>query len=228
MCALAWRAVSALCRFRMPSLGQVLKEHAPLLIVDAASARIQAGLLEPAPGAAFRARWSESGEEAGVGVFRCVEALGVDLGKVRGFAFADSPGSILGIRTVAMAIRVWCALAARPVFGYNGLALLAETQDRPEVTFIADARRDAWHAFRKGGVLRRVAAAELTGALATPEGFRQWSTPPFTVERVPYRLAELWPLAADAELLTQTDDPDAFLHEAPQYATWRPRIHEAP
>jgi len=212
----------------MPSLGQILREHAPLLIVDAASARIQAGLFEPAPGAAFRARWSESTEEAGIGVFRCVEALGVDLGAVRGFAFADSPGSILGIRTVAMAIRVWCALSARPVFGYNGLALLAETQGRPEVTFIADARRDAWHACRKGVAPRRVTASELTAPLAMPEGFRQWSTPPLPVEQVPYRLTELWPLAADADLLIQTEDPDAFLHEAPRYATWQPRIHEAP
>ena len=212
----------------MPSLRQVLTEHAPLLMVDAASARIQAGLFEPAPGADLRARWAESTEEAGIGVFRCVEALGADLGAVRCFAFADSPGSILGIRTVAMAIRVWRALAERPVFGYNGLALLAETQGRPEVTYIADARRDAWHACRKGGKPRRVTAAELTGPLAMPEGFRQWSTPPFPVEQVPYRLAELWPLAAEADLLTQTDDPDAFLHEAPQYATWQPRIHEAP
>ena len=196
--------------------------------MDAASARIQAGLFEPAPGVPFRARWSASDEEAGVGVFQCVEALGIDLGSVRGFAFADSPGSILGIRTVAMAIRVWCAVAARPVFGYNGLALLAEAQGRKEVTFIADARRGAWHACRKGGAPLRVTAAELTGPMATPEGFRQWSTPPLAVESVPYRLAELWPLAADADLLVRTDDPDAFLHEAPRYATWQPRIHEAP
>jgi tRNA threonylcarbamoyladenosine biosynthesis protein TsaB len=211
----------------MPSLRQVLTECAPLLILDAASARIQAALFEPSTGS-FRARWSASDEEAGVGVFRCVEALGLDLGNVRGFAFADSPGSILGIRTVAMAIRVWCAAADRPVFGYNALALVAEALDRPEITFIADARRDAWHACRKGRVPQRVTSAELNGPLAMPEGFRQLAAPLLSVEKVPYRVAELWPSAADSDLLIRTADPDAFLHEAPRYATWQPRIHEGP
>jgi len=48
------------------------------------------------------------------------------------------------------------------------------------------------------------------------------------VEIVPYRLAELWPLAGDADLLVRTADPDAFLHEAPVYTTWQPHIHESP
>jgi tRNA threonylcarbamoyladenosine biosynthesis protein TsaB len=212
----------------MPSLRQVLTECAPLLLLDAASARIQAGLFEPAAGEPFRARWSASDDEAGVGVFRCVEALELDLETVRGFAFADSPGSILGIRTVAMALRVWCATADRPVYGYNALALVAEARGGPETTFIADARRDAWHACRKGGPPRRASAAELTGPLAMPEGFRRWAAPPLPVEIVPYRLAELWPLAGDADLLVRTADPDAFLHEAPVYTTWQPHIHESP
>ena len=212
----------------MASLRQVLKEHAPLLLLDAASAQIQAGLFEPGADDPLRARWSVSGEEAGVGVFRCVEDLGIDLEVVRGFAFADSPGSILGIRTVAMALRVWCAVAARPIFGYNALALLAEAHSGPEATFIADARRDAWHSCRKGEAPRRVAAADLAGPLAMPEGFRQWAAPPMAVQRVPYRLAGLWPLAADADLLAETADPDAFLHEQPRYAVWQPQIHKGP
>jgi tRNA threonylcarbamoyladenosine biosynthesis protein TsaB len=212
----------------MSSLRQVLKEHAPLLLLDAASAQIQAGLFEPSADEPFRARWSVSDEEAGVGVFRCVEALGLDLERVRGFAFADSPGSILGIRTVAMALRVWCAMAARPVFGYNSLSLLAESHGKPDTTFIADARRDAWHACRKGGAPRRVFVADLAGSLAMPEGFRQWAALPMTVERVPYRLAEIWPLAPDADLLIRTAEPDAFLHEEPRYAVWQPQIHKGP
>ena len=212
----------------MPSLRQVLKAHAPLLLLDAASARIQAGLFEPSAGGDIRARWTASDDEAGVGIFRCVKGLDFDLGKVRGLIFADSPGSILGIRTVAMAIRIWCATAGRTVFGYNALALLAEADGRPEVTFVADARRGAWHACRKGESPRRIPSSELSGALAMPEGFRHWTSPPAAVEQVPYRLAELWRIAADADLLIQTTDPDAFLHEAPQYALWEPRIHTAP
>jgi tRNA threonylcarbamoyladenosine biosynthesis protein TsaB len=185
-------------------------------------------LFHPAEGDAFRARWAHSKEEAGVGVFRCLESLAVDLQSVRGFVFANSPGSILGIRTVAIALRVWRASASTPVFGYHALALVAESQDRRDVTFIADARRGAWHACRKGEAPRRTAAGELSGALAMPVGFRHWTPPPETAEGVPYRLEDLWPKAADADLLRPTEDPDAFLHEAPTYVTWTPQVHTAP
>ncbi len=208
----------------MPSLRQLLAAHAPLLVIDAASARTQVGLL-----AADRdARWAVSEEEAGIGIFRGVESLGVDPGSVRGFVFCDGPGSVLGIRTAAMAVRTWCALAPRPVFGYGSLALVAQALGRPNVAIIADARREAWHHFVLGGTLRRVATAELAGELVMPENFRNWSPLPARVQRVPYTLAELLPKVIDAELFHATNAPDAFLHEEPSYATWAPQVHRAP
>lgn len=164
-----------------------------------------------------------------MGLFRCVESLGVDLAAVRGFAFAASPGSILGIRTAAMALRTWCAIAPRPVFAYNALAVVAQALGRPELGVIADARRERWHFCRQGQEVRRVPAAELSGPLAMPEGFRHWSAVPSGVERVPYDLAEILPRVADAPLFFEsTDSPDAMLPEEPQYATWSPQIHRAP
>ncbi|HEX3730782.1 MAG TPA: peptidase M22, partial [Opitutaceae bacterium] len=76
----------------MASLRQVLGAHAPLLLIDAASARIQAGWWQ----AGAEPRWADSDAEAGVGIFRCVEALGADPARARGFAFCSGPGSILG------------------------------------------------------------------------------------------------------------------------------------
>ena len=88
---------------RMPSLRQILAAQAPLLVLDAASARIQAGLLA----ADGSGRWETSDDEAGIAVFRCLEALGADLEAVRAFAFCSGPGSILVIRTDAKALRAW-------------------------------------------------------------------------------------------------------------------------
>lgn len=135
---------------------------------------------------------------------------------------------MLGIRTAAMAIRTWNVLSLRPVFAYQSLAVVAHALGNPEVSVIADARRESWHTFRRGGKLRRVPAAGLEGELVTPDTFRHWSALPAGVVRVPYALPELLAKIADADLFRATDEPDAFLHEEPSYVTWTPQIHRAP
>jgi tRNA threonylcarbamoyladenosine biosynthesis protein TsaB len=208
----------------MPSLRQILARHAPVLLIDAASARVQAGWLTGGDSA----RWETSDDEAGVGIFRCVEALGADPGEAGGFVFCDGPGSVLGVRTTAMALRVWHELRPRPMFAYHSLSVVAVALNRPDATVIADARRDRWHCASGAGPLRRVATADLVGELVMPEGFRHWTPLPAGVERTPYALAELLPRVAELDLFRPADAPDAFLHEEPSYATWSPKIHRAP
>lgn len=215
----------------MSSLREILAAHAPVLLLDAASARVQVGWLEcePASGAPpFTARWQSSDDEAGVALFRCLETLGASPADARAFVFCDGPGSVLGCRTAAMAIRAWGVLQPRPVFAYHSLALVAHALGRPEITVISDARRDAWHCASPGSTLRRIPAAELAGDFFMPEGFRHWTPPPPHTTRVPYSLADLLPRALDADLFRRTESPDAFLHEEPAYATWTPQIHRAP
>ncbi len=206
----------------MPSLRQLAAAHAPLLFLDAASSRVQVGVWTR-DGA-----WRTSDEEAGIAVFRCVEELGFNVADAGAFVFSDGPGSILGVRTVAMALRAWTLLKARPVFAYSSLALVAHALNRPELGIIADARRDSWHHYQLGRGLRRLPSADLAGALAMPENFRHWSTLPAHVARVPYSVPELLARAGDAEIFDATAAPDAFLHEEPSYVTWTPQIHRAP
>ncbi len=208
----------------MTSLRQLLGTHAPLLLIDAASARVQVGLFE----ADGTARWQTSEEEAGVGVFCSIEALDLDLATVRAFAFCEGPGSVLGVRTTAMAVRACQALAARPAFAYCSLAVVAHALGQRDTTVIADARRELWHRYSLEAGLRRVPATELVGKLVMPDGFRHWSPLPANVDRTPYLLADLLARTAKADLFRETDAPDAFLHEEPSYATWMPQIHRAP
>ncbi|MEO6874806.1 MAG: peptidase M22 [Opitutaceae bacterium] len=208
----------------MPSLRQLLAAHGSLLLIDAASARVQVGLLKRDQ----PARWAGSNEESGVGVFRSLEQLAVEPSAAGAFVFCEGPGSVLGIRTVAMALRTWNVLQPHPVYAYHSLALVAQALARPGATIIADARRDSWHCVSLDSALRRVPTAELAGELIMPEGFRHWSTLPPDVTPTPYSLADLLPLVADRDLFRATDAPDAFLHEEPSYATWTPQIHRAP
>lgn len=210
----------------MPSLSQILRSQSPLLLIDAASDTVQVGLL----GRGEPARWSSRRQEAGVGIFECIDLLDVDLGRVRAFAFCEGPGSILGIRSSAMAVRMWGVLEPRAAFGYLSLALVAQALGRTDLAVIADARRGLWHRFVLGGSLERVQAAELAGELAAPEGFRHWDPFPPGTTTTPYDLSRLieLPRVAEADLFHATASPDAFLHQEPAYAKWIPQIHRAP
>lgn len=223
-CTLARRTTAAFRGAEMPGLRELLAAHAPLLILDAASARVQVG----ACWSDGRSAWRASDDEAGVGLFQGLAQLPLAPGDAGAFVFCEGPGSVLGIRTAAMAVRTWNVLKPRPVFAYSSLALVAHASGNAELSVIADARRDAWHHYRIGSGLRRIAAAELAGELVMPEHFRHWSSLPANVTRVPYAVAEMLPRAADADLFRESDAPDAFLHEEPSYVTWTPKIHRAP
>jgi tRNA threonylcarbamoyladenosine biosynthesis protein TsaB len=208
----------------MTTLRQVLASHRSALVLDAASSRVQVGWLD----GDGKESWHASDAEAGIGVFQCIEALGRNPTEADAFIFCDGPGSILGIRTTAMALRTWQLLRARPMFAYCSLALVAHAAGPGNLTVIADARRDRWHSYTISGGLRRAPAAQLGESLMMPQGFRHWSPLPPNVQIVPYSVRDLFGRLADADLLSATDAPDAFLHEEPSYITWTPQIHRAP
>ena len=233
----------------MLSLRQILAQHSPILLIDSSSAAIQVGLWTAAREAGGAGAWETAHTEAGTGIFAATEKLlesaQFNMSAFEAFVFCAGPGSVLGIRTAAVAIRTWNAIRARPVFSFSSLELVAhfEKQKRAGRAFsvIADARRDTWHEVRvdaSGNVsaLQRVPASALAGADARastiarvmPSTFRHWTPLPESTETVPYNLAEMLPMLAEMPLFSENSDPDAFLHETPAYLTWTPQIHRAP
>jgi tRNA threonylcarbamoyladenosine biosynthesis protein TsaB len=218
----------------MPSLMSLVAAHASVLLVDSASNRIHVGLLR----AQDQARWWSAPSDAGVGIFSGVEALlvpaGLNPSEAGAFVFCEGPGSILGIRTAAMALRTWQAVADHPAktFGYISLELVALDLCRAAVSgpfaVVTDARRGAWHFVVTGP--RRMTAGELglyEGNLFAPEGFGAWSTPPRPVQPVSYDPPALWGRHGAAELLRSVSEPGALQYDAASYALWTPRIHRA-
>lgn len=220
----------------MSSLTQLLASHGRLLVLDAASTRVQVGLIRnDGP-----IRWRSVEDEAGTGLFRATEVLldeaGVRLDEVGAFVFCEGPGSMLGTRTVAMALRTWQVLRPRPVYAYQSLAVAARsvwTQQARAFAVIADARRDTWHVQAVGAdgrraTLQRVPAGELpAGELLTPENFRAWAQPPRPVAACSYDLAKIFPALAEGDYFRTTEAPDAFQHEAPEYKKWSAQVHSA-
>jgi tRNA threonylcarbamoyladenosine biosynthesis protein TsaB len=123
------------------------------------------------------------------------------------------------------------------MFAFSSLGVVAEglAKSRPgtALSVVADARRESWHRVRvneqgKVSALERVPSDQLSGPLITPEGFRQWASPPPNLEAVHYDLRQWLGLLGEVQLFRPTEQPDAFLHEEPAYQTWTPRVHRAP
>lgn len=246
----------------MPSLRHLLAAHPVVLLIDTASARVQIGLWTRG-GSDLRALlWLVSDTEASTGLFACVEELlaknDLRIADVNAFLFCEGPGSVLGIRTAAVALRTWRVIApGATIYSYQSLALVARSIGDADVGVIADARRNTWHFMKNGSALRRLTTAEVTAlttanagtdgtgsadsesvinaedkvtSLVMPEHFRHWTTLPEGVAKTSYDLAALVqnPAVADADLFRATDEPDAFQHEDNAYVTWTPHIHQAP
>lgn len=219
----------------MPSLPQLLTEHRHLLVLDAASMQLQVGMLRRDAAEI----WRTTTQEAGRGIFTCVRELldesQLRLDEVGGFIYCEGPGSMLGVRTVAMALRTWQILKLRPTFAYQSLAIAGyfeRMQNGPrDFTVIADARRDTWHrqVVRTNGELsplQRFSTAELgDGELVTPENFRTWATPPRPTKTCGYDLKKIFPILKNADLFRRSEAPDSFQHEAPEYKKSPAQIH---
>jgi tRNA threonylcarbamoyladenosine biosynthesis protein TsaB len=223
----------------MISLAQLLASHGCILVLDAASTTVQVGLLR----AGASAVWHTSAGEAGKALFAGADAglrdAGATLEAVRAFVFCEGPGSMLGIRTVAMAIRTWQAVRPRPAYRYQSLALLAcELRHRGKpapFSVIADARRESWHcvtvtAAGKISPLRRAASPELAASaepLYQPAAFRAWAPAPRAAQACTYDVASLLAGHTDEDLFSPTGAPDAFQYEAPVYKKWSAQVHRA-
>ncbi|MBI2814079.1 MAG: peptidase M22 [Opitutae bacterium] len=220
----------------MATLLHLLADHHRLLVLDAASAGVQVGLLRSdAP-----AEWRRTDDEAGTGIFAGTDALlseaGLKLDDLGAFVFCEGPGSMLGTRTIAMALRTWQVIKPRPTYAYQSLALAARfawTLSPRAFAVIADARRDTWHVQMVSAdgtlaPLQRVAATALpAGELLTPENFRAWAPPPRPAATCSYGLARLFAALGTDDLFRPVAAPDAFQHEAPDYKKWSAQVHSA-
>ena len=143
---------------------------------------------------------------------------------------------MLGIRTVAMAVRTWQTLRPRPAYSYQSLAVAgcaARAESGRALAVIADARRETWHvqpipASGPPTGLQRLPLADLpSGEVVTPENFRSWAPMPPAAKTCSYDLGGIFSRVADMDLFRASDSPDAFQHEAPDYKKWSAQVHSA-
>ncbi len=221
----------------MLTLRQLLDRHPRLLLVDSCSPRTHALAWREGALAATAVIADEASRALTLAAGRALTTAGLRVVDLDAVIFCAGPGSVLGARLAAASARAW--RVARPgleIYSYLALPLLALGTDavRTGLGVIADARRDTWHATLPDAPLAlvRLANADLAARprWLTPAGLRRWTVPPpdTQIEEIPYEVADLLAAARDQPLFTPAPEPEAHLSEAPAYAEWTPRVHQAP
>jgi tRNA threonylcarbamoyladenosine biosynthesis protein TsaB len=124
----------------------------PFLFLDASGLATRAGLWQNSRWLAYR----EEPAPALEALFPSVRAILVDAGltlpQIGGFFYISGPGSVLGLRLAAMAIRTWQTdhpSPALPVLSCGSLhlaaALTLSSGVQPPFTISTDARQGRWH-----------------------------------------------------------------------------------
>ena len=213
----------------------------PILVIDAAAPLPIAGVWRDGAWLAYARSDAAPVESLFPLIQKTLGEAGVGLSDISGYIFTEGPGSVLGLRSAAMALRTWShtpGLTPRPVFTVNSLALAAAlaVAKTPELatapfTVFAAARRDRWNAFTHGdGAWAECDAAALTARpaphLKLPA--REFATTPVPASDFDTAAA----FAAHPEVLTlpgllrPTAAPDAANH-ANTYVTWTGDRHRA-
>lgn len=212
----------------------------PTLVIDTASQQTVIGL-----GVAETDwTWCENGRESGISLFEGVAGLlkstETPLGRLVTVVFCEGPGSLLGIRTAAMALRTWVAggfLPEATLMTYSSLDLagieILRTSPQASFTAALDARRQSWfcltHPEQSSGrpSIRRIPAAAsdgITGPVFLPEGFPIWNPRPESWKTCRYDPRLLESPGVRQRILRPVDRPDAFQLESPTYQKWTPAI----
>jgi tRNA threonylcarbamoyladenosine biosynthesis protein TsaB len=156
------------------------------------------------------------------------------LGDIRSFALCVGPGSVLGIRIAALAVRSWSALEPRPIFVWESLAGIARSAltvgEQGPFLVAVESRLKRWHALEVSadgslGAPFEAEAAQLNSSshrvLASSEAAASVLT---SHVAVPHPWSALPTFFAQSGFLREESRPDA-LNVANDFATWSGERH---
>jgi tRNA threonylcarbamoyladenosine biosynthesis protein TsaB len=158
------------------------------------------------------------------------------------YIYCEGPGSTLGLRLAAMAIKTWHALhhESPPCFTYNSLQLAAHCLrlDEPklhEAILIADWKKDTWNSviLKKGAVstckpILQTDLHEMEEPRYHLPQRKGWQAPPSNAATLNYSPERLDDLIDSHELLRHVDSPLPFASAPANYQKWVPDRHRAP
>ena len=207
----------------------------PCLVLDgSARAGVRVGVLSGG-------RWVGQGlspDGALEGLFGCVEVALAEaklkLGDIRSFALCVGPGSVLGIRIAALAVRSWSALEPRPIFIWESLAGIARSAltvgEQGPFLVAVESRLKRWHALEVSADGSLGAPFEAEAAQLNSSGHRVLASSEAAAGvltshvAVPHPWSALPTFFAQSGFLREELRPDA-MNVANDFATWSGERH---
>ena len=124
----------------------------PLLVTDCSCPGARVGILVKSGWLGYRNKSGETGAALFQAVKEVLNESGLSLNQLAGFAYCEGPGSTLGIRINAMALRTWISLAEQPplLFSFKSLeaavCMIRETESNKDaIAVFSDFRKESWN-----------------------------------------------------------------------------------
>ncbi len=212
----------------------------PLLVTDCSCPGIRAGVLGSNGWISYVSKTGETGAALFDAVKEVLACAKLGLKDISGFAYCEGPGSTLGIRINAIAIRTWNALNSetKPIFGYKSLeaaiCMIRENSGKSgEFAVFSDFRKHAWN-----GCSTAVSGDYSTIEIVAESAIESWPDERYFIQQrihspgkapgsevIDYDLEPLGKSAPFLELLEKSDKPTAYLVKKPEFKTWTPERH---
>lgn len=210
----------------------------PILLLDASTDEVCVGVLANSTWLAFE-RTSVEALESLFSLTACVlDQAQLHLRQINRFLFCEGPGSVLGIRLAAMAIRTWLTLPdcrQKTIYAYKSLhaaSVILKREEQPTTPWclVIASRMKRWNLLGDDGQLREIGqdalAASQRNLYYLPA--RRHSHPPVNARLLPYRLEAHPDIFGNAPWLRSIESPDAWLPSQPVYQQWTATRHRSP
>ncbi len=211
------------------------------LLLDASGVTTRAGVWQNARWLAWRESEAPALEAVFAGAQTVLAEARMPLEKLGGYLYIEGPGSVLGLRVAAMAIRGWQTDAAartggktKPVLACGSLPLaaalaLADGTPPPFAVF-TEARQGHWHVLEVNhsdsgqvGVwpVREIGENDLpAGALFHLPARKAWHKAPPHARPLPASLREHPEVLSRLNLFRPVETPTPYAGNPPEYKKW--------
>jgi len=211
-----------------------------LLLLDASTSIVQAGILRDGNWLAFYEDKNESLNAIFKNTAKCLKEAQSDISAIDGFLICEGPGSVLGLRQIIMAVKTWRSILyprLSRVYIYRSLEVAAQLlliQDiEPPFHVISDFRKDSWNLLtvKKDRSIRNMEQVntQSLNKLSDPLWYipqrKKKYPPPLQVNEINYSLKTLPELLSLQSFFHEVDDMNEINPGKSEFAKWQIQRH---
>ena len=217
------------------------KQHFPALVMDGSCPHFFTGVLNESSN--WSAQMQASGaplEHLHASVEQVLSRSQLQLAQIKSFIYCSGPGSILGLRLCAMAIKTWQSVAQHPVglFNYDPLQLAAcqalqAKKIAANAWLICAWKKDYWHqvsitdgAVKATQVIQQAELNDYSGPIYYMQQRKKWEQPANSI-RMEFQPDQLHAVLSDPTWLQATQTVTLSELGQSKFEKWSTQLHRS-